>query len=57
MHRVLGVWSAWIIGVLVNSGSSILFWDELLDLPIILLGADGEFEIFASDGIPVLYKR
>jgi hypothetical protein len=44
---------------LVQGVSAVFFREELFDFPVILLGTDGEFEIFAGDGIPVLtqYQR
>lgn len=43
-----------VVRVLVDGASVVVFGDEFLHLPIVLLGADGEFEILARDGIPVL---
>jgi hypothetical protein len=39
---------------LVQGVSAVVFREEFFDFPVILLGTDGEFEIFAGDGIPVL---
>ncbi len=43
-----------VIGVLIYSGATIIFRHEFLHFPVMLLGANGEFEIFSCDGIPVL---
>ena len=42
------------IGILVDGSATLFFEEGLFDFPVILLGADGEFEIFAGDGVPVL---
>jgi hypothetical protein len=52
--RLLLVDAARVIGILVYGGSSFFFQYRLLDFPVVLFDADTEFEIFASDGIPVL---
>ena len=43
-----------VVRVLEDGAPMIVFGDEFLHLPVVLLGADGEFEILARDGIPVL---
>jgi len=40
---------------LVDSATLVLLWEKLLDLPVVLLDADRELKIFASDGVPVLF--
>jgi hypothetical protein len=34
--------------------SVIVLGEQFFNFPVVLLGADGEFEILAGDGIPVL---
>jgi hypothetical protein len=48
------VHSTGVFGILVDSRSAVIFREELFDFPVVLLGADGEFEIFAGNGVPVL---
>lgn len=48
------VHSAGVFGVLVDSSSAVVFGKEFFDFPIVLLRANGEFEIFAGYRIPVL---
>jgi hypothetical protein len=43
-----------ILGVLVDGIPSVVLGDEFFDFPNVLLGTDGEFEIFLCDRIPVL---
>jgi hypothetical protein len=43
-----------VFGVLVDGGSVVLFWDEFFHFPVVLFCADGEFEILASNRVPVL---
>jgi hypothetical protein len=44
-----------ILGVLVVGGALVLLRQKLLDFPVVLLDADGKLQIFARDGIPVLF--
>lgn len=53
----MSVHSTGVIGVLVDCVSALVFGEEFFDFPIVEFGADGEFEIFAGDGIPVLWKH
>lgn len=48
------VHSTGVFGVLEDCVSSVIFGEEFFDFPVVLLGANREFEIFAGDGIPVL---
>ena len=50
----MAVHSTRVFGILVDSGSAVIFGEEFFDFPVVLLGADREFEIFAGDGIPIL---
>jgi hypothetical protein len=40
--------------VLIHRVSAVVFGKKFFDFPVVLFGADGEFEIFSSDGVPVL---
>jgi hypothetical protein len=42
------------VGVLVDSCAAVFFQEGFLHFPVVLLRTDGEFEIFAGDGVPVL---
>jgi len=42
------------IGVLVDGGAAFVFEEGLFYFPVVLLGANGEFEIFTGDGVPIL---
>ena len=44
-----------VFGLLVDSAALVLLGQKLLDFPVVLLDSDGKFEIFARDGIPVLF--
>jgi hypothetical protein len=59
VRRSVVVWllvQRWrILGLLVDGTALVLLWQEFFDFPVVLLDADGEFEIFAGDGIPVLF--
>ena len=44
-----------IFGLLVDGSALVFFGQEFFDLPVVLLDADREFEIFAGDGVPVLF--
>jgi hypothetical protein len=44
-----------VVGILIVGAAPVLLGQKLLDLPIVLLDADGKLEIFARDGIPVLF--
>lgn len=56
--RVAGVWlliqRRGVVGVLVVGGTLVILWEGFFDLPVVLLDADGELEIFSGDGVPVL---
>jgi uncharacterized protein (AIM24 family) len=43
-----------VLGFVVD-GALVVFWEKLLDFPVVLLDAHGEFQIFAGDGVPVLF--
>jgi hypothetical protein len=45
-----------ILGLLVMSAAFVLFWQELLDFPVVLLDTDRKFKIFSCNGIPVLFR-
>ena len=53
----MGVHSAGVFGILVDCISAVVFGEEFLDFPVVLLGADRELEVFAGDGIPVLFEQ
>ncbi|RDW88593.1 hypothetical protein BP6252_00625 [Coleophoma cylindrospora] len=54
----IGVHATGILGVLVDDGPpALLFGEQFLDLPVILLGPDGELEVLAGDGVPILVSR
>lgn len=40
---------------MVDGSATVVVEERFLDFPVILLGADGEFEVFAGDGVPVLF--
>lgn len=40
--------------VLVECCSAVFFREQFLNFPVVLLGADGELEILAGNGIPIL---
>jgi hypothetical protein len=44
------------VAVVEDGLSPFVFGEELLDFPVVLLGADAEFEIFFCDGVPVLRR-
>ncbi len=41
-------------GGIVDSLSTVVIRQEFLDLPVVDLGADTEFEVFLGNGVPVL---
>lgn len=43
-----------VLGLVIDGSALVLLRQELLDFPIMLLDADGELEVFTSDGVPVL---
>jgi cell shape-determining protein MreD len=51
------VHSTRIFGVLVDSISAVVLGEEFFHFPVVLLGADREFEIFASNGVPILFHN
>ena len=44
-----------VLGLLVDGAALVLLWQELFDFPVMLLDTNGEFEVFASDRVPVLF--
>lgn len=44
-----------VLGLLVDGAALVFLGQKLLDFPVVLLDADGKLEIFARDGIPVLF--
>ena len=42
------------VGVEVNGAPSLFFGKKFFDFPVILLDANGKFEIFLGDRIPIL---
>ena len=47
--------AARIVGVLVDRCAAlVVVGEETLDFPVVDLGSNGELEIFAGDGVPVL---
>ena len=44
-----------VLGLLVDAAALVLLWQELFDFPVMLLDTNGEFEVFASDRVPVLF--
>jgi hypothetical protein len=44
-----------VLGLLVDGTTLVVFRKEFLDFPVVLLDADGEFEIFAGNRVPVLF--
>lgn len=59
VRRSVVVWllvQRWrILGLLVDGTTLILLWQKFFDFPVVLLDTDRELEIFAGDGIPVLF--
>lgn len=51
---LLVVYGASVFGILIDSSTALFFWEKFLYFPVALFGADGEFEIFSSDRIPIL---
>ena len=45
-----------VIRVLVDGASVLVFGKEFLHFPVVLFGAHGELEIFAGDGVPILWQ-
>ena len=41
---------------LVYGVAMVVLGEEFFDFPVVLLGANGEFKIFSSDGIPILQQ-
>ena len=44
-----------VLRLLVDGAALVLLGEQLLDLPVVLLDADGELEVLAGDGVPVLF--
>lgn len=44
-----------VFGLLVHGAALVFLGQKLLDFPVVLLDANRKFEIFARDGIPVLF--
>jgi hypothetical protein len=42
--------------VLIEGAALVLLGQKLLDFPVVLLDANGKLQIFARDGIPVLFS-
>ena len=42
--------------IVIDGSAAVLFRQELFDLPVVLLRADAELEIFFGDGVPVLRR-
>ena len=40
--------------IVIDGTPSVIFMEELFDLPVPLLRADAEFEIFFRNGVPIL---
>jgi hypothetical protein len=38
-----------VLGLVIDGSTLVLLGQELLDLPVVLLDADGELEVFAGD--------
>lgn len=51
-----GLVPAGVLGIEV-AGLTVLFREQLLDLPVVSLDTDAELEVFLSDGIPVLQRN
>lgn len=47
--------AACVLGVLVDCVVSIVVEIRVLEVPVVLLGADAEFEVFFCDGVPELW--
>lgn len=43
-------------GILVHRGATVLLWQKLLDLPIVLLDANTELEVLFCDRVPILQQ-
>ena len=48
------VHGAGVLGILINSVSTLVLWKKLLHFPIALLSADREFKVFSRNGVPIL---
>ena len=48
------VWTVRVIHILIHGVSSIVF-KEFFDFPVVLLNANGKFEIFFGDRVPILF--
>lgn len=45
-----------VFGLVIDGAALVFFRNKFLDLPVVRLDADGEFEVFASNGVPVLFQ-